>query len=76
MDVYNVTKHVVRSSGLSERMAARSIGKSENYYTQYLYGGRLPSIRVMAELCAVCNFDLLVRNRKTGEETIIDPPEK
>ena len=76
MKAIDISRHIVRSSGLSDHVAAKKAGRSVNGFNPYIYRQNMPTLPVLAELCNVCDFDLLVRNRKTGEETIIDPPEK
>ena len=76
MKAIDISRHVVRTSGLTDRAAAKNAGRSKDGFSPYIYRQHMPSVPVLAELCEACNFDLLVRNRKTGEETIIDPPEK
>lgn len=73
MKPIDVARHVVRSSGLTDREAAKRAGRSENGFAPYIYGQHEPSLHVLAKLCDVCSHDLLVRSRETGEETIIEP---
>ena len=35
-----------------------------------------PGTNVLAEICDVTGHDLIVRNRETGREIVIDPPKK
>ena len=74
MDPMDLSKFVASKSGKSVREIGTSAGRSPAGFAPYIYKHNQPSLTVAALLCDVCGFDLLVRQRDTGEETIIDPP--
>lgn len=73
MRAIDVSNHVYKRSGLTVRQVGKLAGRSENGFSPYIYRQNEPSVHLLALLCDVCGFDLLVRQRDTGEETIIDP---
>ena len=76
MEPIKIARHVVRSSGLSDKKAANKAGRGDRGFDPYIYEQHEPSLSVLATICDACEYDLLVRNRNTGEETIIDSPGK
>lgn len=76
MQSEDIVREVVSDSGKSMYRVSLDMGKSKLYMAQVVHAGRLPTIRTMAEICDATGHDLLVRNRTTGREIIIDPPEK
>lgn len=76
MQSEDIVREVVSDSGKSMYRVSLDMGKSRLYIAQVVHARRLPTIRTMAEICDATGHDLLVRNRTTGREIIIDPPEK
>ena len=76
MDASNVFKKVVTDSGMRMADISRAIGYNENYVNSKVKRSNVPRVDTLALVSDVCGFDLLVRHRKTGDETIIDPPKR
>ncbi len=55
---------------------SRKMGRSDGYISRYVSGKVVPGVDVFAEILDTCGYDLLMRNRETGEETTIEPPEE
>ena len=66
-----IVPYIVRESGCSTIAISDAMGRSRGYLSAYIANRRTPNIKLLAEL-----GDELIRNRKTGREIIIDPPEK
>ena len=71
-----IIRAVVDDSGMSMYAASLAMGRSKLYIAQAVYAKRIPTVRTLAALCDVTDHDLIVRNRKTGREITIDPPER
>ena len=67
---------VVKSSGESLVSISQRLGRSNNYLSSHTARKSTPKADTLAEIVDACGYDLLMRNRETGEETIIDPPKK
>lgn len=76
MKAENAIREVVGDSGKSMYRVSLDMGRSRLYIGRAVSGGQIPTIRTMAEICDATGHDLLVRNRTTGREIIIDPPRK
>lgn len=76
MQSEDLVREVVSDSGKSMYRVSLDMGKSKLYIAQVVHANRLPTIRTMAEICDATGHDLLVRNRETGREIVIDPPER
>jgi hypothetical protein len=55
--------------------ASFKIGKKRNYISGTISRGSTPQADTYAMIMDAIGYDLLLRNRETGEEIIIDPPE-
>lgn len=53
---------------------SRQIGRSDGFIANYISTKRAPSTDLFAEIVDALGYDLIMRNRETGEETIIKPP--
>lgn len=71
-----IVPYIVRESGCSTIAISDAMGRSRGYLAAYIANKRTPNIKLLAELGDELNYDLLIRNRKTGREIIIDPPKK
>ena len=74
MEPKNTIRTVLDDSGLSRRAAAAAIHRSPTFLASYISKNKIPSISLMAEICAATDNELLIRNKTTGRELIIDPP--
>jgi hypothetical protein len=52
------------------------MGRSHSYLSRYIYRNSTPSADILSEMLDVIGWDLLARNRETGEEIPIDPPQR
>ena len=76
MKAENAIKEVVGDSGKSMYRVSLDMGRSKLYIARAVNVNQTPTIRTMAEICDATGHDLLVRNRTTGREIVIDPPER
>ena len=72
----DVVRVLADDYGISRIELSRKLGRSDFFISNYISTGRLPRIELLAEICDATGHDLLVRNRTTGREIIIDPPRK
>jgi hypothetical protein len=49
------------------------MGRNANYISGYVNRGSVPQADTFAEIADVSGFDLLVRDRSSGDEILIDP---
>lgn len=76
MRAEDVLREMVHDCDLSQREISKRMGRSHLYVASYVSKKQKPNIELMAEIGDVTGHDLLIRNRRTGREIIIDPPEK
>ena len=76
MRAEDVLRFVIDDSGKSMYAISLGMGKSKLYIAQAIYNNRIPTLRTFAEICEVTGHELIVRNKETGFETVIDPPER
>ena len=50
------------------------LGREQTYINGFISKNRTPRTDAFADILRVIDYDLIARNRETGEETIIDPP--
>lgn len=72
----SIVPYIVSKSGRATIAISESLGRSRGYLASYIANKRTPNIRLLAELGNELGYDLLVRNRETGDEIIIDPPKE
>lgn len=76
MQAKDIIRGIVGDAGMTITQASVKAGRSQLFLSSYASRGRIPSVELMAEICDATGHDLLIRNRKTGREIIIDPPTK
>lgn len=69
-------KAIMDDSNISMYAASLAMGKSKLYVGEAVHSKRIPTIRTVAEICSVTGHELIVRNKETGREIVIDPPER
>lgn len=72
----DVVRTIADDSGIPRVKLSQKLGRSDFFISNYISSGRLPRVELLAEICDATDYDLLVRNRTTGREIIIDPPTK
>lgn len=75
MKAKDAIRAMVQDSELNQSQVAVSMGRSESYIRSCVSYGRIPSIALMAEIGKATGHDLILRNKRTGNEIVIDPPE-
>jgi len=75
MQPNELLRMMVESRQLTQRDASLKFGRSPNYVSRMYAGGFNPQTAVLAELADVLDYDLLLRDRFSGTEIIIDPPQ-
>ena len=76
MDARKVIADVVADSGMSKYRVSLNLGRDRSFISSTVAQGKIPTIETMAEIGDVTGHDVIVRNRKTGREITIDPPDK
>jgi len=71
-----ILRAICEDAGMPMSRASSLAGRSNLFIARYMSDKKSPGTNVLAEICDVTGHDLLVRNRETGREIIIDPPEK
>lgn len=59
---------IVESSGKSRIQVSSELGRSRNYITNYFVNDMNPGADTLAQIADVCGWDMVLRNRSTGEE--------
>lgn len=75
MQPEDVLRAVCDDSDLSMVQISKAIGRSNMFIGSYVSKKLKPNIGLMAEIADATNHDFLLRNRVTGDEIYIDPPE-
>lgn len=70
-----VLKAIITREGYSPLEAARTIGKSDTYFSSMFARGSIPKADTMAGICDEFGYDLIVRDQDDGFEILINPPE-
>lgn len=65
---------VVEDSGISMYGVSKRMQRSPLYIGGMVSRKQLPTIQTMAEICDATGHDFLARNRNTGKEIFIEPP--
>ena len=55
--------------------ASEKMGKSRGFIGSYVTKGNIPKLDTAAAILDAIDYDLVIRNRETGEEIIIEPNE-
>lgn len=76
MDATEIIRACLDDSPKSARQVCREMGRTETFLSSQIATKRIPTIKLMAEIANTTGHDLLLRNRETGNEIIVDPPEK
>lgn len=76
MQANKVIRATTQDCSISLRGVSRAMNRSESFLANYLSTGRIPNLELMAEIADATGHDLIVRNRDTGLEILIDPPER
>ena len=73
MNVRTAFNVIVTLSGLTKSKISETLGKRVTYVNTIIAKSTIPKTDTFAKVADVCGWDLLARNRTTGEEIIIDP---
>lgn len=74
MDASEIIRACLADCSKSARQVCRDMGRSETFLSSRR--NRIPTIKLMAEIADATGHDLLIRNRESGNEFIIDPPNR
>lgn len=75
MQAIDSFRYVLDKSGKSQRAISRELGKVDTFVSSMLAARRTPGMQLMADVCNVCNYDLVLVDRATGDTIKIDPRE-
>lgn len=76
MRARDIIAAIVGDSGKSGYQLSHEMGMSHGYISQKVAAGSPPNTETIAAICAATGHEVVIRNRKTGHEIIIDPPER
>ncbi len=76
MQARELLRFVFRTMPYGQRETSLRIGRSRDFISNYVATKRVPNLELAAEIFDAIDCDLLLRDRFTGDEIIIDPPEK
>ena len=76
MDAGEVIQFLTEGGSISMRTASKLMGRSPTFLGIIKCRERIPQFNTLAEIADVYGYDLLLRSRADGEETIIDPPKR
>lgn len=68
-----VLKVLVDSSGKSRRQISRELGRFDTYIQTTLGKQTVPGLSVTSQICKLCGYELVLREKETGNERVIDP---
>ena len=74
MNVNKVFNTCISRSGMRKTEISTALGLRKNYISVAIAKRTIQRTDTFAKIVDVCGWDLLVRNRTTGEEMLIDPP--
>lgn len=75
MKVDEVIDAIVKGSGSNHHAAAAALGRSREY-VRNAASRPSPSLATIADIADVCGCDVIVRDRRTGSESVITPPRR
>lgn len=76
MQARQIIRAIVADSGMPMTHISQAMNRSYLFIGRYVSRQVPPGTELLAEICDATGHDLLVRNRTTGREIIIDPPRK
>lgn len=74
MQANDVLKEMIVRRGLSARKASTLFGRSIGYVGRMRASHSAHMVTTLAELADKLDFELILRDKLTGDEIIIDPP--
>ena len=72
MESKEALRYIIDQSGKPKTRISLELGKTSGYINAYLSIGRTPGVDVLASIADVCNYDLVLVDRSTGETIKID----
>ena len=72
MESKEALRYIIDQSGKPKTRISLELGKTSGYINAYLSIGRTPGMDVFASIADVCNYDLVLVDRSTGETIKID----
>ena len=72
-DARSALIRAINASGLTKRDISRTLGREQSYVGTIIAKGNVPSTSNYASILDVCGFDLIMRRRDDGTETLIEP---
>lgn len=76
MNAKEIIRAIVDDSGKSAYRLSSEMGYGYNYVAAKISQGNPPNVATLAAICEATGHQIVIRNRTTGREIIIDPPEK
>lgn len=74
MDVKDALEKAIEHSGMTRYAVAKALGKSNSYIYNLMGKDTYPTYVTIANIADVCEHDVILRSRKTGEEITLDVP--
>ena len=76
MKARKVLPAVVKGSGKSMQSISLEMNRVRTYLANTIKKQAVPRADILAEIADTCGYDLILRNRSSGDEIIIDPPRR
>lgn len=76
MQAREIIKAIVADGNMPMTHISRAMGRSHLFISRYTTRSIPPGVELLAEVCDATNHELIVRNKETGREIVIDPPER
>ena len=75
MDPNRAFNTIVSKSPYPKTRLSTMAGKGPNYLSVLICNRRMPQVDTFAKIADICGWDLLARNRETGEELLVNSPD-
>ena len=69
----DIAPEMVNLSGQSQAAISKKMGKSINFVGGIVRAKTIPRLDTVTAIADACEFDVVVRQRTTGNEIIVDP---
>lgn len=76
MQARDLLRYMFRSMPFEQRATSLKMGRSREFISNYVSTKRVPNLELTAEIMDAIDYDVVIRDRFSGKEIIIDPPEK
>lgn len=72
MKAVDLIKAIVADSGMSQAGVSVRMGHNKGYIASKISAGSPPNIGTVVAICAATGHEVIIRNRETGKELVVD----